>query len=86
MSSTEASLAPFLMEVGRKTHLGFISLNLLLQSAFKKQNNKKTRRMYSHTSPARRSVCIALINFLSKDIILETAPPPAPPPFAFKLT
>lgn len=45
MSSTEASLAPFLMEVGIKTHLGFISLNLLLQSALKK--NKKQQDIFS---------------------------------------
>lgn len=47
MSSTEASLAPFLMEVGRKTHLGFISLNLLLQSAFKKTKQKKQQDIFS---------------------------------------
>lgn len=82
MSSTEASRAPFLMEVGRKTHLGFISLNLLLQSAFKNKTKKQQDIFSSKPSKIIYNVCIALINFLSKDIILETVFPP----FAFKLT
>lgn len=74
-------LSPFLMGVGRKTHLRFISLrfislNLLLQSSFLKKRNPEGYIVI--TLPC-KIICngwINLINFLSKYITIEGSFPP----------
>lgn len=71
--SPQRFLSPFLMRVGRKTHLRFISPNLVLQSSLKENNKMKSAGYIVITLP-RKITCnvrIMLINFLSKYITVK---------------